>query len=105
MKSSQIEKNTGLIVRLDDVTDHMNWTLMDKCQNLFNKYNIKPLLGVIPNNEVNTSWFVLLEVYNLIPNERKVSATISFEIPLSILLSAFVISVIALVYVHIVSKC
>ena len=40
MKSSQIEKNTGLIVRLDDVTDHMNWTLMDKCQNLFNKYNI-----------------------------------------------------------------
>ncbi len=41
----------GLLIRLDDVTDHMNWDLMKKCENLFSQYNIKPLLGVIPNNK------------------------------------------------------
>ena len=29
----------------------MNWELMDKCERLFLKYNIKPVVGVIPNNE------------------------------------------------------
>jgi predicted deacetylase len=42
---------TGLLIRIDDVAENMNWTLMDKCETLFNKYNIKPLLGVVPCNE------------------------------------------------------
>ena len=29
----------------------MNWHLMDKCEKLFDKYNIKPVMGVIPNNQ------------------------------------------------------
>ena len=29
----------------------MNWEMMDRCQNLLNQYNIKPVLGVIPNNQ------------------------------------------------------
>ena len=29
----------------------MNWDLMDKCENLFDQYNIKPLMGVIPHNQ------------------------------------------------------
>lgn len=44
-------KNTGLLIRLDDITDHMNWELMKKSEKLFDKYNVKPLLGVIPNNK------------------------------------------------------
>ena len=43
--------NTGLLIRIDDISSHMNWNLMNKCEELFNKHNIKPLLGVIPNNE------------------------------------------------------
>lgn len=39
-----------MLIRLDDITDNMNWYLMDKCESLFDSLNIKPLLGVIPNN-------------------------------------------------------
>ena len=46
-----IEKNTGILIRLDDIAENMNWDLMNKSELLFNKYNIKPVLGVIPNNQ------------------------------------------------------
>ena len=45
------KKNTGLLIRFDDIAPNMNWELMNKCEELFFKYNIKPVLGVIPNNE------------------------------------------------------
>ena len=50
-KNYRNKENTGLLIRIDDVTDHMNWELMDKCEELFDKFEIKPLLGVIPNNQ------------------------------------------------------
>ena len=31
---------------------------MDKCENLFEKHNIKPVVGVIPNNK-DTRAFIL----------------------------------------------
>ena len=43
--------NTGLVIRIDDISSHMNWKLMKKSEALFDEYNIKPLLGVIPNNK------------------------------------------------------
>ena len=46
-----IKSNTGLLIRMDDIAEHMNWKLMNKCETLFDKYNIRPLLGVIPNNQ------------------------------------------------------
>ncbi len=46
-----ISKKQGLLIRMDDIAENMNWDLMNKCETLFNKYNIKPLLGVIPNNK------------------------------------------------------
>ena len=46
-----IKSNTGLLIRMDDIAEHMNWKLMNKCETLFDKYNIRPLLGVIPNNK------------------------------------------------------
>ena len=45
-----ISENTGILIRLDDVAENMNWPLMKKCELLFDKYNIKPLLGVVTNN-------------------------------------------------------
>ena len=42
---------TGLLIRIDDVAENMNWSLMNKCETLFDQYNIKPLLGVIPCNK------------------------------------------------------
>ena len=44
-------KYTGLLVRMDDISENMNWDFMDKCESLFDKHNIKPLLGVIPINQ------------------------------------------------------
>ncbi len=46
-----ISENTGILIRLDDIAENMNWPLMEKCELLFDKYNIKPLLGVVSNNQ------------------------------------------------------
>tara|TARA_Y100000741_G_C18216367_1_gene543931 strand:- start:243 stop:1019 length:777 start_codon:yes stop_codon:yes gene_type:complete len=46
-----ISKNTGILIRLDDIAENMNWSLMEKSEILFDKYKIKPVLGVIPNNQ------------------------------------------------------
>ena len=45
------KNNTGMLIRLDDISECMNWELMGRCEVLFDKNNIKPLLGVIPNNQ------------------------------------------------------
>jgi len=46
-----ITENTGILIRLDDVAENMNWDLMEKLELIFEKYKIKPVLGVIPNNK------------------------------------------------------
>jgi len=48
-----IAENTGILIRLDDIAENMNWDLMEKSELLFEKYGIKPVLGVIPNNKDN----------------------------------------------------
>ena len=48
---NKLLSNTGMLIRLDDIAENINWQFMDECEILFDKYNIKPLLGVIPNNE------------------------------------------------------
>ena len=48
-----IKNNTGLLIRFDDIAENMNWELMDRCETLLKKYDIKPVLGVIPNNKDN----------------------------------------------------
>ena len=45
------KNNTGLLLRFDDIAPNMNWKIMNQCEDLFLKYDIKPVLGVIPNNE------------------------------------------------------
>ena len=40
-----------ILIRSDDVAENMNWHLMSKCEKLFDKFNIKPVMGVIPKNE------------------------------------------------------
>ena len=46
-----IAKNTGVLIRLDDVAENMSWDLMKKSELLFDEYQIKPVLGVIPENK------------------------------------------------------
>ena len=46
-----INNNTKILIRFDDIAENMNWALMEKCEELFNKFSIKPLLGVIPKNQ------------------------------------------------------
>ena len=42
---------TGIVIRFDDIAPNMNWQMMDKCEKLLNKFNIKPVIGIIPNNK------------------------------------------------------
>jgi len=46
-----IKDNTGLLIRMDDIAENMNWKLMDSSEKLFDQMNIKPLLGIIPQNK------------------------------------------------------
>ena len=48
---SFISNNTGFLIRLDDIAENMNWNMMEQATNLFDKFNIKPVLGIIPNNK------------------------------------------------------
>ena len=40
-----------ILLRIYDIAENMNWDLMDECEKLFDQYNIKPVMGVIPNNQ------------------------------------------------------
>ena len=44
-------RNKGILIRIDDIAENMNWQMFDKIESLFDKHHIKPVLGVIPNNE------------------------------------------------------
>ena len=46
-----LSDNYGILIRIDDVAENMNWEMFEKIEILFNKHNIKPVLGVIPNNQ------------------------------------------------------
>jgi len=46
-----ISENTGFVIRLDDIAENMNWEMMEKATSLFDKFGVKPVLGVVPNNE------------------------------------------------------
>ena len=51
MFSSILNKNPlncRIVIRLDDIAPNMNWDMMKKTKDLFKKYNVKPLIGVIP---------------------------------------------------------
>lgn len=39
------------LIRLDDASEYMDTYKWNKIENLLDKYNIKPIVGVIPNNE------------------------------------------------------
>ena len=43
--------NTGFLLRLDDIAENMKWEYMEEIEAIFDKHNIKPVLGVIPNNK------------------------------------------------------
>ena len=49
--NNYIKNNTGILIRIDDVCENMDWELMRKLELLFDNYSIKPVLGVIPNNK------------------------------------------------------
>ena len=40
-----------VLIRFDDIAENMNWHLMAKCEKIFDELNIKPVMGVIPNNK------------------------------------------------------
>ena len=51
MISNYTNTNTGILIRFDDIAPNMNWEMMDRCQELLNYYNLKPVMGVIPDNQ------------------------------------------------------
>ena len=53
MISNNTNTNTGILIRFDDIAPNMSWEMMDKCQELLNYYDLKPVMGVIPNNQDN----------------------------------------------------
>ena len=44
-----ISSNTGLLVRLDDICENMNWEIMYKLEDLFKKYKVNTLFSTDKN--------------------------------------------------------
>ena len=40
-----------ILIRFDDIAENMNWNMFDKIELLMKERNIRPVLGVIPNNQ------------------------------------------------------
>ena len=53
MISNNANTNTGILIRFDDIAPNMSWEMMDKCQKLLNYYDLKPVMGVIHDNQDN----------------------------------------------------
>lgn len=43
-----------LYIRLDDITPDMNWEKFDIIRGIFEKYDVKPIIGVVPDNRDKT---------------------------------------------------
>lgn len=41
----------GILVRLDDITPDMDWDRFYQLKEIFDRYGIKPLLGIVPDNQ------------------------------------------------------
>ena len=41
----------GILVRLDDITPDMDWDRFYQLKEIFDQYGIKPLLGIVPDNQ------------------------------------------------------
>tara|TARA_Y100000590_G_C15660260_1_gene992310 strand:+ start:890 stop:1654 length:765 start_codon:yes stop_codon:yes gene_type:complete len=48
--TNYLSDNTGFLLRFDDIAENMRWDLMNEIEILFDKFEIKPVLGVIPYN-------------------------------------------------------
>lgn len=51
-----MKNNFCYIFRIDDVVPWMNWTNFEKIEKIFDKYWIKPIIWVVPNNEDYSIW-------------------------------------------------
>ena len=40
-----------IAIRLDDITPDMDWDKFRQVKDILNKYNVKPLIGVVPDNQ------------------------------------------------------
>ena len=57
MWMQKLERNNDVFMkkrictfRMDDITPAMNWERFRKIEDLFKKYDIRPLIGVVPDN-------------------------------------------------------
>ena len=44
-------KNVRYLVRFDDICPTMNWEMWSRIEDILDKYNIKPIIAVTPNNK------------------------------------------------------
>lgn len=51
LKYFQLRRSVGYLIRIDDIAPNMNWPAYFRVKSLFAKYNIRPVIGVIPNNQ------------------------------------------------------
>ena len=49
-----MSQKTECMIRLDDITPDMNWERFYRAKAIFDKYNICPLIGVVPDNQDET---------------------------------------------------
>lgn len=46
-----MKKKMQCMIRMDDITPDMNWEKFDRIREIFDRYGICPLLGIVPDNQ------------------------------------------------------
>lgn len=49
-----MSQDAEYMIRLDDITPDMNWERFNRVKDILNKYQIRPLIGVVPDNKDET---------------------------------------------------
>lgn len=49
-----MSQKTECMIRLDDITPDMNWERFYRAKEIFDQYDIRPLIGVVPDNRDET---------------------------------------------------
>ena len=69
-----------IAIRIDDITENMDWERFHRFENLLDKYGVCPLIGVIPDNkDESIQGTINTEYYSWLQNKLKSGWTIAMH--------------------------
>jgi len=58
MNFNFLKENKGFLIRIDDITDTMNWVMMNRCEKLFDDLKISDLKTIISKYDLKVHVYI-----------------------------------------------